>query len=68
MVLAGFARIAQPNWARWRKRMNMEQSLPGEFAEVLAEVIAFADPVLTWQADGLHWRAATRQWQSDTTQ
>jgi hypothetical protein len=62
VILDGFAGMAQPNWARWRKRMNMEASMPADFAGVLADVIAFADPVLAWTADGLTWRAAAGRW------
>lgn len=62
VILDGFAGMAQPNWTRWRKRMNLEKSMPADFAGVLADVIAFADPVLRWEADNLTWRAAARRW------
>jgi predicted nucleotidyltransferase component of viral defense system len=61
-VLAGFADISQSKWTRWRQRMDLEESAPADFTEVLDEVIAFADPVLTWDADGLTWRAMRREW------
>jgi len=61
-VLAGFERIAQPQWSRWRARLSMEDSVPASFADVLAEVTAFADPALTWEADGMTWRALERRW------
>lgn len=61
-ILAGFERIAQPQWSRWRARLNMEDSVPASFADVLADVIAFADPALTWEADGRTWRALECRW------
>ena len=61
-VLAGFERIAQPQWSRWRAWLSMEDSVPASFADVLAEVTAFADPALTWQADGMTWRALELRW------
>jgi Nucleotidyl transferase AbiEii toxin, Type IV TA system len=61
-ILAGFAPIAQVRWASWRRHQSLEDSLPADFASVLAEVIAFADPVLTGGAAGKRWSAMAREW------
>jgi Nucleotidyl transferase AbiEii toxin, Type IV TA system len=61
-ILDGFAGASQPRWEGWRRRMNLERSLPADFAGVLAEVIAFADPVLTGEAAGKRWSAMAREW------
>lgn len=44
-TLDGYADIAQPRWAAWRRKQQL-QSTPEEFAELLTEVVAFADPIL----------------------
>ena len=44
-TLNGYADIAQPRWAAWRRKQQL-QSTAEEFAELLTEVVAFADPIL----------------------
>lgn len=44
-VLDGFAEVAQPRWAAWRTRQQLDNA-PVEFADLLDAVVAFADPVL----------------------
>lgn len=44
-TLAGYAELAQPRWAAWRRRQRLTE-LPTAFADLLDEVIAFADPLL----------------------
>lgn len=61
-ILDGFADLAQAQWARWRRRSNSDH-LPEQFAPVLQMVIAFADPVLTGNAEGLSWDPAAGAWQ-----
>lgn len=50
--LAGFGRIGQPKWTRWRKRLQLEDRLPESFEEVLQAIIDFADPVLASHVHG----------------
>ncbi len=49
LVLEGFADIAQPQWAAWRRKQQLTQA-PVSFADLLAVVAEFADSHLT---DGL---------------
>jgi len=44
-ALGGYADIAQPRWSAWRRKQQLVTA-PEEFAELLTEVLAFADPVL----------------------
>lgn len=61
-VLDGFAALAQSRWAGWRRRQRMEQRMPTSFEEVLAQVIAFADPCLLDQVNDRVWLAERRSW------
>ena len=61
-VLDGYPQLAQSRWAAWRNRQGRDE-LPQQFAGLLAEVIAFADPAITddltdmtWSPDGGTWR------------
>lgn len=61
-TLGGYAELAQPKWAAWRNRHELYDRLPAEFADVLDEVIAFADPAIagdvtdaTWDPDAGAW-------------
>ena len=62
-ALDGYATLGQARWAAWRRRQHLDDRVPSSFANVLNEVIAFADPAL--QADvGTHdWDPHTRRWQ-----
>jgi len=44
-TLDGYADIAQPKWAAWRRKQQIATA-PNGFAELLTEVVAFADPIL----------------------
>ena len=44
-MLDGYADIAQPRWSAWRRKQQLATA-PEEFAELLTEVVAFADPIL----------------------
>jgi hypothetical protein len=61
-ALGGFGNYAQGRWSGWRSRMNLEDSLPARFGDVVDEVIYFADPVITGDASGLTWRAMAQEW------
>ena len=62
--LAGFAKIGQQRWVVWLRHQHLEVALPERFADVLDEVIYFADPVITGDASGLTWRAMAREWRT----
>ena len=59
-ALPGFAEIAQPRWAAWRRRQALEDQLPSNFAVVLHGVSDFADPALTQR-----WAPSSAKWTSD---
>jgi hypothetical protein len=60
-VLRGWLRTPPPAWATWR-RLQWLDGVPGNFAEVLADVIAFADPALTGEALQATWDPLNRAW------
>jgi hypothetical protein len=62
-VLAGFAEIAQDRWTTWRRRQRLDDRLPESFSDVLAFIIAFADPVIDGQARAATWDPTAMTWQ-----
>jgi len=62
-VLAGFAEIAQDRWTTWRRRQRLDDRLPESFSDVLASIIAFADPVIDGQARAATWDPTAMTWQ-----
>jgi hypothetical protein len=61
-TLDGYGAIGQQRWEAWRRKQRLEERLPGEFAEVVAAVVAFADPAITGMSDGHSWDPATAEW------
>lgn len=61
-VLDGYAATGQRRWAVWRRRQRLDDRLPVEFAEVLAAVMAFADPALARDTVGRTWEPDVRAW------
>lgn len=61
-VLRGYAELAQARWTAWRSRQELEDRLPASFAEVLALVIAFADPLFGSQMEQSDWDPGERRW------
>ncbi len=61
-VLEGYAEIGQQEWARWRRRQQLESRLPESFAEVIGEVITFAEPVIDGSAAGRNWDPGAGTW------
>ncbi|MCU1481784.1 MAG: hypothetical protein JWQ19_2570 [Subtercola sp.] len=45
-MLASMPERAQPKWLAWRVRVNREDDLPAEFAEVLSSIASFTDGIL----------------------
>jgi hypothetical protein len=64
-VLRGYAALGQPKWAAWRTRHQLDDRLPGDFAEVIDDVTTFADPALRQSTAGRIWRARLRVWHPD---
>lgn len=62
VVLDGYAALAQTKYGAWRRK-NRRDELPDQFADLLAAVIAFADPVLTDGADDATWHPDRRIWE-----
>lgn len=62
VLLVGYAVAAQPRWARWRSTQGLADRLPLEFADVLDQVQALADPALAGTVRGQQWSAAEGRW------
>ncbi|MGI5950903.1 MAG: nucleotidyl transferase AbiEii/AbiGii toxin family protein [Brooklawnia sp.] len=61
-ALAPMGQQAQQKYRAWRNRSHREDELPEVFADVLAAVAGFADPVLSGSAKG-QWNPASRTWE-----
>jgi hypothetical protein len=61
-VLDGYGEIGQDRWATWRRRQQLEERLPDQFAEVVSAVVEFADPVITGAAGGRSWDPSAGSW------
>lgn len=62
-VLRGWDRRAQAPWSVWRRKHQTADPVPALFGDLLADVAAFVDPVLSGQVDaGLVWQPVRRQW------
>lgn len=45
-VLAGFAPLAQAQWAAWRRKQHLTTTTPDAFAALIDQVLAYVDPIL----------------------
>lgn len=63
-TLGGYAELAQPKWVAWRDRHELSDRLPVAFADVLDEVIAFADPAIAGDVTDATWNPNARAWSS----
>lgn len=63
-VLDSYGEIGQARWAAWRRKQQLEDRLPDQFAEVVSAVVTFADPVVTDTAAALAWDPASGMWSS----
>jgi hypothetical protein len=61
-VLDGYGAIGQQRWGAWRRKQRLDDRLPGQFSEVVAAVVAFADPAITGTSEGQSWDPATGEW------
>lgn len=61
-ALAPMGKRAQPKYRAWRQRSHREAELPAAFADVLAVVASFADPVLS-AVTTARWNPRLRTWE-----
>ena len=61
-ALDGYATLGQARWVAWRRKQHLDDRLPSSFADVLEDVIAFADPVLNAVAESQKWDPLARRW------
>jgi len=60
-VLQGYAELAQARWAAWRRRQDRAE-LPEQFADLLADVITFAEPAITDKLTDEAWNPDDGEW------
>lgn len=61
-TLDGYGAIGQQRWEAWRRKQRLAGRLLGRFDDVIATVIAFADPAIAGKSDGQSWAPATGEW------
>jgi len=61
-TLDGYGPIGQQRWDSWRRKQRLEDRLPGQFGEVIAAVVNFADPAITGISKGQSWDPAIGAW------
>jgi len=61
-TLDGYGAIGQQRWDAWRRKQRLEDRLPGQFGDVIAAVVAFADLAITGPPDGQSFDPATGEW------
>jgi hypothetical protein len=61
-ALAPMGEQAQQKYRAWRTRSHREYELPEAFADILAAVAGFADPVLAETVTG-RWTPAAKTWE-----
>lgn len=61
-VLGGYPVIAQPRCAPWRSKQQFSAETPESFADLLAGLEDFADPVVDGSAVLLTWNPIVRAW------
>lgn len=61
-VLDGYGEIGRARWAAWRRKQQLEERFPAQFAEVVSAVVAFADPAVSGNARGLSWDPSAGSW------
>ena len=61
-VLEDYGRNGQRQWSAWLRRQQMVERLPDQFSDVVAAVIAFADPAITGTSNGCLWLPEANAW------
>lgn len=65
-ALADLAEVGQDRWQRWRRAQRLEDRIPEAFADVIDEVVTFADPALSGQVRSRVWSPTRRAWEPRT--
>jgi hypothetical protein len=61
-LLVGLGTDRQSSWAAFLDRSSLNDQLPGQYSDAIAEVVHFADPLLTGQMESGEWDPAGRMW------
>lgn len=61
-ALDGTAGIAQAKWDRWRRDQANADDLPAAFADVVAEVGRFIDPLIQGMGAEREWEPRSGSW------
>lgn len=61
-VLNTLAASRQANWDRYVKRAGLQGEVPETYADTIAAIIDFADPILTRTVRSGHWNPADQRW------
>ena len=56
--------LAERRWQNWRRKQRLAATTPEHFADLLAECLACAEPVLDRRATGTTWDPRSRSWES----
>lgn len=62
-LLAPLADLRQSAWVTYLARAGLADEVPDELGNVINDIAAFADPLLTEQLRDARWAPAIRQWQ-----
>lgn len=60
--VTGLAALAQPRWTAWLRRQHLADRLPSSLADVLAALVAFAEPLMGPGLSPATWDPKLRQW------
>jgi hypothetical protein len=58
----GYAELAQGRWTAWVRKQRLAERVPVEFGELLASVVAFADPILLGDCADRTWDPVATDW------
>ncbi len=61
-ALDGYTTLGQARWAAWRRKQRLDDRLPSSFADVLEDVIVYADPAKEGAAASQEWDPGARLW------
>jgi len=61
--LKTLAEIRQTDWHRYIRRTGLDDQVPAGYADTIADIAAFADPILTRVVTSGHWNPVSRKWQ-----
>lgn len=62
VALDGFPLVAQQKWSAWRTKQKLQAETPEQISDLVADLEAFADPVLDGDAVHGTWDPSTRGW------